>query len=69
MVIFAERLQGLRKERGLTQKDMAEQLGISTRTYQYYEGDEHRPDIETLWALADYFDVSIDYLVGRSDEP
>lgn len=46
-----------------------EYLGISTRAYQYYESGERYPDFEGLLALADYFQVSIDYLVGRSDEP
>lgn len=48
---------------------MGEYLGISTRAYQYYESGERYPDFEGLLALADYFQVSIDYLVGRSDEP
>lgn len=68
MRIFAERLKKLRKERNLRQSDVAKLLGIGVRTYQYYEGDDHRPDYEMLIALADFFDVSTDYLLGRSDE-
>lgn len=68
MIILAERLKLLREERNLTQKAIAEHLGIQVRTYQYYEGDGHRPDLETLAALADFYGVSIDYLVGRTDE-
>lgn len=68
MVKIAERLKALRKERNLTQQDMADMLGIKARTYQYYEGNDHRPDYETLMVLADYFGVSTDYLLGRSEE-
>lgn len=68
MVKIAERLQALRKEKKMTQQGMADYFGINLRTYQYYEGDDHRPDYETLIALADYFDVTTDYLLGRTDE-
>jgi len=68
VVKIAERLKKLRKERNLRQVDLANFLGIGTRTYQYYEGDDHRPDYEMLIALADFFDVTTDYLLGRSDE-
>lgn len=47
MIKIAERLQELRKERKITQQGMADRLGVKIRTYQYYEGDEHRPDYET----------------------
>lgn len=67
MVILTERMRTLRIEKGFKQREMAEQLGISVRTYQYYESGGHRPDYEMLFALADVFDVSIDYLLGRSD--
>jgi len=68
MVKIAERLKILRKERNLRQADVAKLLGIGTRTYQYYEGDDHRPDYEMLITLADFFGVSTDYLLGRSEE-
>ncbi|MCI8802880.1 MAG: helix-turn-helix transcriptional regulator [Oscillibacter sp.] len=67
MVKIAERLRALRKERNLRQADVAKLLGIGVRTYQYYEGDDHRPDYEMLIALADFFGVTTDYLLGRSD--
>lgn len=47
---------------------MAEFLQIQLRSYQSYEGDDRRPDYEKLVALADYFGVSTDYLLGRSEE-
>lgn len=68
MVKIAERLRALRKERQLRQSDIAKLLGIGVRTYQYYEGDDHRPDYEMLIVLADFFEVSTDYLLGRSEE-
>jgi transcriptional regulator with XRE-family HTH domain len=68
MVKIAERLRSLRKEKNMRQADVAKLLGIGVRTYQYYESDEHRPDYEMLIALADFFGVSTDYLLGRSEE-
>lgn len=68
MILLPERLQTLRKSRKLTQQYMADFLEVQLRTYQYYEGGGRRPDLETLVTLADFFDVTLDYLVGRSDE-
>ena len=68
MIKFAERLRELRVERHLTQQEMAEFLGMNTRAYQYYEGDDRRPNYEKLIALADFFQVSVDYLIGHSDQ-
>ena len=48
---------------------MAEFLGIQMRSYQSYEGGDRRPDYEKLVALADYFGVTTDYLLGLIDEP
>ena len=67
MIKIAERLRDLRKEQHITQQSVADYLGIKVRTYQYYEGDDHRPDYETLVKLADYFGVTTDYLLGLSD--
>ncbi|GMA50180.1 hypothetical protein GCM10025857_15370 [Alicyclobacillus contaminans] len=68
MATFQERLLQLRKERSLTQKRLAEEVGLHTRAIQFYESGR-LPDAEVLIKLADFFDVSIDYLVGRSDTP
>ena len=57
----------LRTERKVSQKVLGEQLGISDRNIRFYESGEHRPDFEGLLLLADYFEVSLDYLVGRTD--
>ena len=67
MASFSERLRDLRKERGLKQKEMAEICGIKVRSYQQYEYDETYPTVPGLVFLADYFDVSTDYLLGRTD--
>ena len=66
---YADRLKMLRKDRGLTQKQVADALKITEVSYQRYEYGSVRPRIEMLIALADYFDVSLDYLVGRSNVP
>lgn len=66
---FKNRLREQRIKSGATQKAMADYLGVTTRAYQFYESGGRYPDFQGLLALADYFDVSIDYLVGRSDVP
>ena len=63
------RLKELRKARGVGQKAVAEWLGVSLRAYQFYEDGTYDPNLPNLIALADYFQVSLDYLVGRSDAP
>lgn len=69
MSYFAERLRLCRQNKGLTQKNMAAVCEITERAYQKYEAKERVPRLDELIALADYFDVSLDYLVGRSDDP
>lgn len=64
-----ERLLQLRTEKQVSQTIVASNTGIASRTYQRYEQGEREPDASTLVALANYFDVSIDYLVGRTDDP
>jgi len=69
MSVFADRLKECRKNIGKTQKEVATDLGITENGYQNYEIDKYEPKMETLNKLADYFDVSIDYLTGRDDVP
>lgn len=66
---FSERLSTLRKSAKLNQCQMAEALGITQAAISKIEKGERAASIEVLCALADYFDVSLDYLVGRSDDP
>ena len=66
---FPERIIQLKTERRLLQKDIAASIGLSLRAYQYYEKGQKEPTLSVLVRLADYFNVSLDYLVGRSDDP
>lgn len=62
-------LKKVRKNFALTQKQVAEKTKLSYRSYQEYEGDRSVPPVTAVIALADFFNVSIDYLVGRTDNP
>jgi len=64
-----EALKRLRKEKSVPQSQAASAAGISTTQYQNYEYGKSEPTASVLIALANYFDVSLDYLVGRSDDP
>jgi transcriptional regulator with XRE-family HTH domain len=66
---IGERLKEARLSAGLSQRRLAEQLGIALRSYQYYETDRNYPAIPYLIMLADILNVSTDYLLGRSDSP
>ena len=57
----------LREKKGLRQEDMAKKLEVSRQAYCTYENDRHQASYETLIKLADFFDVSIDYLLGREE--
>lgn len=69
MTEFFIRLKEIRVDSRMKQREVAEYLGINLRTYQGYETGRSEPAIKKLIALADYFDVTMDYLVGRTDEP
>ena len=56
----------LRKEKNATKEDLAAHLGITVRAYRYYEEGKRYPDFQGLIALADYFGVTLDDLVGRT---
>lgn len=64
-----ERIKELRLEKNIMQKEMSETIGIAPRTLRGYEGGTREPNIDKLIEIANYFDVSLDYLVGRSDNP
>lgn len=66
-IIIKDRLRKLRKEKGETQKQVAEAIGINERHYQFFEYGKHLPSLENAWKLADHFGVSVDYLIGRSE--
>lgn len=67
MTCFSERLKKLRIEKNLSQESLAERLGLSRSTISNYEQNIRVPSVDILNMFADYFDVSIDYLLGRSD--
>lgn len=67
--VFAERLAQLRKQRNISTVFLAKEIGISKQAVSQFEKSANYPHCNTLCALADYFDVSLDYLVGRSDDP
>jgi len=69
MSIFSERLLQLQSEKKLLKKNIAQVLGVTYRHYQRYETGEIDPPTSKTIALANLFDVSLDYLVGRTDNP
>ncbi len=62
-------LRKLRKEKGISQLKLALDLNMSQNTISRYETGEHEPGINELIRIADYFDVSVDYLIGRTENP
>ena len=64
---FPKRLLGLRKQHNLTQRDVANYLSIAQPSYIRYENGTAEPTLDNRSRLADLFDVSSDYLIGRSD--
>ena len=66
-ILFKDRLVFLRKELNLTQYQLAEKLGFSRGQIGNYEQGSREPDQETLLKIASFFDVSVDYLLGKSD--
>ena len=64
-IIVAERIRELMQVEGLNQTKLAEKLGVKQNTISAWLLGRKEPSIRSLWLLADYFDVEIDYLVGR----
>lgn len=67
IAVFRENLKEQRKLYGYTQRQVAEKLGISQPSYIRYENGSSEPTLENLVKLADLFDVSVDYLLGRKE--
>ena len=65
--MFAERLKSLRKEQNLTQQKIAEKLNISRGSYAQWETERTQPSSKSLETLANFFNVSTDYLLGNTD--
>ena len=68
MLKLSERLHSLRKEQMLTQTDAAKAAGISMKSYCRYESGEREPTASVLVRIADFYNVTTDYLLGRSEE-
>lgn len=66
--MFFERIRNLRKDMDMNQTQIAKILICNQRTYSYYDSGGHDIPTETLIKLADYYNVSIDYLLGRTDK-
>ena len=66
---FSERLRTIRKAKKIKQSEMAALLSITTRNYQDYEYGKIDPPSSKLLKIAEYLDVSVDYLLGRTDNP
>ncbi|MEK5332702.1 helix-turn-helix domain-containing protein [Lysinibacillus sp. FSL W8-0992] len=64
--MLGKKLKNLRGKR--TQEEIAKAVGLSRARYAHYENDIREPDLETLERFADFFDVSIDYLLGRTEK-
>ncbi|WP_062513991.1 helix-turn-helix domain-containing protein [Halobacillus sp. KGW1] len=67
--MIGKRIKYLRQTQKLTQSEIAEKLNITRGTYAHYEVDKRRPDYDTLQKIADYYNVTTDYLLGRTDQP
>ncbi len=68
MANLYKRIRTLRKEKKMKQGEVAEILGLSISSYCRYERGEREPDAAVLWRMADLYEVSVDYLIGRSEE-
>lgn len=69
MVSITKRLRDLREDNDLTQKYIADKLGIAKQRYGEWERGEHKPSIEAVISLALLYNVSTDYLLGLTDNP
>jgi len=69
MVNCGDRIASLREKWGLTQEELSSKLGISRAALSHYETNRREPDYETLRNIANFFDISLDYLLGRTNDP
>jgi len=67
--MYGERIREQRKLRGWTMKQLGQRLDVAESTISGYENEIRRPDLDALMKFAELFDVSVDYLIGRSDSP
>ena len=67
--IFQERLRSVRNEQGISQKQVAAGINITEVGYRNYEGGRRKPNFDVLVSLASFFNISLDYLVGLTNNP
>lgn len=66
---YGNRIAELRKKMDMTQEELADRLGITRASLSHYETNRREPDYDTLQRIADFFHVSLDYLMGRTEDP
>lgn len=66
-ILIVQRIEEMLKTEGLTQSKLASGIGVNQSTVCNWLNGKKEPSIESLWKLADFFDVSIDYLIGRQE--
>lgn len=66
-ISFGKRLKELREKNNLTQKELAEKLGINAVTYLHYEKEQRQPSLELIADISVFYGVSVDYLLGLKD--
>ena len=69
MFDFGERLRTVRKENHLTQKQLAEQIGVTERNLRHYELGTMKPGLDVILSILDNIDVDANYLLGRTNSP
>ena len=69
MTPFSQRLKALREKSGLSQIEVASKIGVPANTYGNYERGQREPDFEITKKLARFFKVSVDYLIGETNDP
>lgn len=66
---YGERIASLREKHAMTQEELSAKLGITRASLSHYENNRRAPDYDTITKIAGFFKVSIDYLLGRTDDP
>lgn len=67
--MYYEKLKELREKKNLTKRDVAKQFNVSESTYGKWELGKRKPDLETIAAIAEFYAVSTDFLLGNTDDP
>jgi transcriptional regulator with XRE-family HTH domain len=68
-MLLSERIKFLREKRGISMKEFGSRFGLAESTISGYEAGTRRPNLEVLAQIADFFEVTVDYLLGRTNNP